>query len=63
MLALGIPDKYAMELIGHSTPDMLKRVYQHTMANKRQEVAESINNFYNQAIKNAVSSGKDTDDF
>lgn len=52
MLALGIPDKYAMELIGHSTPDMLKRVYQHTMASKRQEVVESINNFYNDALKN-----------
>lgn len=47
MLALGIPDKYAMERMGHATPDMLKRVYQHTMRDKREEVANTINAFFN----------------
>lgn len=42
LLALGIPDKYAMEQTGHATPNMLKTVYQHTMADKRKEVNELI---------------------
>lgn len=45
MLALGVPDKYAMERMGHATPDMLKRVYQHIMVDKRNEVAKSINSY------------------
>ena len=47
MLALGVPDKYAMERMGHATPDMLKRVYQHTMRDKRKEVADTVNAFFN----------------
>lgn len=47
MLALGIPDKYAMERMGHATPNMLKAVYQHTMKDKREEVADTINAFFN----------------
>lgn len=43
MLALGIPDKYAMERMGYSTPGTLKKVYQHTMKGKRQEVADKVN--------------------
>lgn len=47
MLALGIPDKYAMARMGHSTPNMLKKVYQHLMTEKEKEVNENINNFFN----------------
>ena len=47
MLALGIPDKYAMERMGHATTNMLKAVYQHTMKDKREEVADTINAFFN----------------
>lgn len=43
MLALNIPDKYAMERMGYSTPVTLKKVYQHTMRDKQQEVANTIN--------------------
>jgi integrase len=46
MLALGVPDKYAMERMGHATPDMLKRVYQHVMSDKRKEVAQSVNSYF-----------------
>lgn len=42
MLALNIPDKYAMERMGYSTPATLKKVYQHTMRDK-QEVTNTIN--------------------
>lgn len=47
MLALGIPDKYAMERMGHASTGMLKAVYQHTMQDKQREVAETINAFFN----------------
>lgn len=47
MLALNIPDKYAMERMGYSTPATLKKVYQHTMAGKRAEVNDAINSHMN----------------
>lgn len=43
LLALGIPDKYAMQRMGHATPNMLKNVYQHLMQDKQQEVTNAIN--------------------
>lgn len=46
MLAMGIPDLYAMERMGHATTDMLKRVYQHTMNDKRKEVGLQINSYF-----------------
>ncbi len=45
MLALNIPDKYAMERMGHSTPNMLKTVYQHTFDDKKDEINNAINNY------------------
>lgn len=47
MLALNVPDKYAMERMGYSTPATLKKVYQHTMAGKRAEVNSMINSHMN----------------
>lgn len=44
MLALGIPDLYAMERMGHSTPTMLKTVYQHIQEQKRKDVSDMIDN-------------------
>ena len=46
MLALGVPNKYAMERMGHATDNMLKAVYQHTMKDKQQEIAEQLNHFF-----------------
>ena len=46
MLALGIPDKYAMEIMGHSTNNMLKTVYQHTMENKRIEINDVLDDYF-----------------
>lgn len=43
MLALGIPDKYAMARMGHATPNMLKNVYQHVITAKEKEVANKVN--------------------
>ncbi len=46
MLALGVPDRYAMERMGHATPNMLKTVYQHTMREKQRDVADKVNNYF-----------------
>lgn len=46
MLALGVPDKYAMERMGHATNNMLKTVYQHTMRSKQDEVASMVDNYF-----------------
>lgn len=43
MLALEIPDKYAMKRMGHATPNMLRKVYQHLLDEKEVEVAERVN--------------------
>lgn len=46
MLSMGVPDKYAMERMGHASTNMLKNVYQHTMAEKSKEIASAINAFF-----------------
>ena len=46
MLKLGVPDKYAMERMGHATNNMLKTVYQHTMPAERVKVDEEINDYF-----------------
>jgi len=46
MLALNIPNKYAMKRIGHATDDMLKRVYQHTMDKEEIEMHDKITSYF-----------------
>lgn len=46
MLALNIPDKYAMERMGHATNNMLKTVYQHTMQEKQEAVSEIVDSYF-----------------
>ncbi|WP_130848966.1 hypothetical protein [Intestinimonas timonensis] len=46
MLALGVPNKYAQERMGHSTDNMLKTIYQHTMQAEAQQAAEKVNNYF-----------------
>jgi integrase len=50
MLALGVPDKYAMERGGWASTNVMKSVYQHTFTDKRRVydnlVDEYFNNFY-----------------
>lgn len=47
MLALGVPDKYAMERGGWSTPATLKRVYQETFSAEREKVDRKIDKYFN----------------
>lgn len=44
MLAVGVPNKYAIERMGHATETMLKRVYQHTFEQKQQEIDMLMDN-------------------
>lgn len=46
MLALGIPDKYAMERGGWSSPHIMKSVYQHTFTAERQAADNKIDDFF-----------------
>lgn len=46
MLALGIPDKYAMERGGWSSPHIIKEVYQHTFTAERQAADDKIDHYF-----------------
>ncbi|MDE6500622.1 MAG: site-specific integrase [Ruminococcus sp.] len=50
MLALGVPDKYAMERGGWSSTSVMKSVYQHTFTAERQAVDNKIDDFFNEII-------------
>lgn len=43
LLSIGVPDKYAMERMGHATPTMLKQVYQHVQQERETAINEAIN--------------------
>ena len=47
LLLEGVPNKYAMERMGHATDNMLKNVYQHTFRNKQEEIDKTINAAFN----------------
>lgn len=42
MLAQGVPDKYAMERLGQSSPNMIKNVYQHLYDAKKKEISQTM---------------------
>ncbi|MBQ8823709.1 MAG: site-specific integrase [Ruminococcus sp.] len=50
MLALGIPDKYAMERGGWSTNVTLKNIYQHTFSEERKIIDNKIDNYFSELI-------------
>lgn len=50
MLALNVPDKYAMRRMGHATNNMLKTVYQHTMSEKERQVDAVIDQYFRDLI-------------
>lgn len=59
MLALNVPDKYAMERMGHATNNMLKSVYQHTMRDKQDEVADLVDNYFTEKLHTILHTGKE----
>ena len=46
MLALGIPDRYAMERGGWSSPYVMQRVYQHTFTSQRLAVDSLVDSYF-----------------
>lgn len=46
MVALGVPDLYAMERGGWKTKSTLNRVYQHTFSAERQAVDQKIDSYF-----------------
>lgn len=59
MLALNIPDKYAMERMGHATNSTLKTVYQHTMKDKKESIDDSINRYFEQLMQHEMQHTKE----
>lgn len=50
MLMLGVPDKYAMERGGWSSNYTLQNVYQHTFSQKRKEIDNQIDDYFNKLL-------------
>lgn len=51
MLKLNIPNRYAAERMGHSTEDMLKSVYQHTLKTEKKKIDTKVNAFFDKKFK------------
>lgn len=49
---LNIPEKYAMEMGGWSTPDVYKNVYQETFDSERNKADSVIDGYFNEIIQN-----------
>lgn len=52
MLALGVPDKYAMERGGWSSTAVIKSVYQHTISDERKRFDSVVDEYFNGIIEN-----------
>ena len=50
MLAQGVPDKYAMERLGQSSPNMIKNVYQHLYDSKKKEIAQTMSDTFSSIL-------------
>ncbi len=55
MLALGVPDKYAMERGGWSTDNILKSVYQHTFSTERETIDRRIDDYFEAIVSTKIS--------
>ena len=51
MLKLNIPEKYAMERGGWSTPQTMKNIYQHTFSSERRKVDQTIDSYFLSKLK------------
>ena len=47
MIMLGIPVKYIADYLGHETEDMVNRVYGHIIADKKDEMFDRLDDYYN----------------
>ena len=51
MLKEGVADKYAMERLGQSTPNMIKNVYQHTFRSEQDAITAKLNDVFENLAK------------
>lgn len=51
MLAVGVPNKYAQERMGHATDNMLKTVYQHTIQEEQKKYSEEIDQRFEELLQ------------
>lgn len=51
MLLEGVADKYAMERLGQSTPNMIKNVYQHTFQAEQDAISAKLNDAFGKLVK------------
>ena len=58
MMALGLPDTYAMERGGWSSRQTLNRVYQHTMASRRADYDDRVDRFFEAAFLSSENSSE-----
>lgn len=54
MVALNVPDKYAMERGGWSTNKILQSVYQHTFSEERQKVDDVVDNYFSEIMQHKM---------
>lgn len=59
MLALGVPNRYAQERMGHATDHMLKTVYQHTMSKEAEETANRVDGYFNGILQKILQTEND----
>jgi len=58
MLAAGVPDKYAMERLGQSSPNMIKNVYQHLYDSKKEEISQTMSTKFSSILDTKVDTNK-----
>lgn len=58
MLALGVPDKYAMERGGWASDHIMKSVYQHTFSAERIAIDDMIDDYFNSLLDTEVDTEK-----
>ena len=47
---MGIPDRYAQERGGWSTPNVMRTVYQHTFSSERLAVDDKVNEYFEKSL-------------
>ena len=62
MESLGVPEKYAMERGGWSTPGVMKGTYQHTFDDTRKEIDQRIDNYFEKLFSQPPNTKDDTKD-
>lgn len=55
MAALNVPERYAMDRGGWSTPSIMRNVYQHTFSSVDNAISDTIDNYFDRILTNISS--------